>query len=53
MPSIGARGSVGIETMGGFDGESNGAFDMGAPAGWFHVLWIASVVIILLVLWML
>jgi hypothetical protein len=53
MPTIGARGSVGIETMGWDGDESSGAFDMSAPAGWFHAMWIASVVIILVMLWLL
>lgn len=52
MPGITARGSAGIETM-GWDGDSGGVFDMNSPSGWFHTLWIASVVVILLMLWML
>lgn len=53
MPGITARGSVGINSMGWDENDSSGAFDMSAPAGWFHALWIGSVIVILLMLWML
>jgi hypothetical protein len=53
MPGITARGSAGIETMGWDGQDSGGAFDLSAPAGWFHTLWIASAVLIILMLWML
>jgi hypothetical protein len=54
MPGITARGSIGVNEMGwGDTDDSTGALDMGTPAGWFHSLWLVSVVLILLVLWML
>lgn len=53
MAAFSARGSLGINAMSGDEDSSSGIFDTSQPAGWFHILWFGSVLMILFFLWML
>lgn len=51
MPAVSARGAASVTAISDGGASTGGMFDTSTPAGWFHLMWWGSVLIILFFLW--